>query len=76
MTGPARGRAVVLVLAALVVVAVAGCMPVPVTAQGRSIDSLYTWFFAGGVVVALIVWVTVTLAILRRKRDEGLPRQV
>jgi cytochrome c oxidase subunit II len=55
---------------------VAGCLPAAATSQGRAISDLYRWFFAGGIVVALIVWVSVTFAIVRRRRDEELPRQL
>jgi cytochrome c oxidase subunit 2 len=55
---------------------VAGCLPTPATSQARSIHDLYLWFFGGSVIVAAIVWGTVTLAILRRRRDNALPRQL
>jgi cytochrome c oxidase subunit II len=78
VTGIARSRpgVVALVAAAALAVVTAGCLPAAVTAQGQSIADLYRWFVAGGIVVALIVWVTVTLAIIRRRRDDQLPRQL
>ncbi len=50
-------------------------MPAAATSQGRSIAGLYTWFVIGGVIVAAIVWFLVTLAIVRRRRDDQLPPQ-
>jgi len=54
----------------------AACIPAPRTTQGEDIASLYTVFVAGGVIVAAIVWVLATWAIVRyRRRDDRLPPQ-
>ncbi len=64
--------------AALVGIALAagGCLPAAATTQAREVTGLYAWFVGGGVIVAVIVWVSVSLAILRRRRDDELPRQL
>jgi cytochrome c oxidase subunit II len=71
-----RARAARVVLPVAVCLVAAGCLPAAATSQGRAISDLYRWFFAGGIVVALIVWVSVTFAIVRRRRDDALPRQL
>ena len=63
-----------LVLSALVV---CSCLPTPATQQGRHIADLYAVFAAGSVIVAGIVWVAASLALVHSRRaPEGLPRQV
>lgn len=64
--------------AALVVVAilVAGCLPTPVTSEGRQIANLYTLFMAAGAVVAFIVVGLGAWSVIRyRGRREELPPQ-
>jgi cytochrome c oxidase subunit II len=60
--------------------AMTGCLPAPATEQARSIADLYGIFLAGGLVVALVVWVPATLAIVRNRRartaGDELPPQV
>jgi cytochrome c oxidase subunit 2 len=63
-----------------IVVAIAGCLPQPVTAEGRDIASLYTGFVAIAVVIGAIVFGVTTWSVLRyrRRRDEpaaSLPAQ-
>jgi cytochrome c oxidase subunit 2 len=54
----------------------AGCLPAAASTQGQSISDLYGVFIAGGVVVAGIVWVLSTWALIRyRHRGEDLPTQ-
>jgi cytochrome c oxidase subunit II len=57
-----------------------GCLPAPATEQAHAIADLYGVFLAGGVVVALAVWVPATLAIVRYRRraaaGDELPPQV
>jgi cytochrome c oxidase subunit 2 len=56
---------------------VGGCLPASVTQEGRQIANLYTVFAVGGVLVAGIVWVAASVALLRARRTrDGLPRQV
>jgi cytochrome c oxidase subunit 2 len=56
--------------------AVAGCYPASPGVEGQQIQDLYRLFFAGGVIVAFIVWGLATWIILRyRRRDERLPVQ-
>lgn len=59
---------------------VAGCLPTPVTAEGRAIGDLYTTFVAIAVGVFLLVYGLATFAILRyrvfRRGDTGEPRQI
>jgi len=55
-----------------------GCLPAAVTAEGRDIATLYGYFMALAAIVAAIVIVPTTIAILRFRRrgdDDGLPRQ-
>ena len=75
------GRLAGVVLALLVCLVATGCLPAPATEQSRSISELYRVFIAGGIVVALAVWIPATWAILRYRRRRGpageeLPRQV
>ena len=60
-----------------VAVTVQGCLPQPVTTEGRAVQDLYSLFLAVAAVVAAFVWIPLTWAIVRyRKRgDESLPRQ-
>jgi cytochrome c oxidase subunit II len=59
-----------------IALAAAGCLPAAATTQARQVTGLYAWFFGGGVIVALIVWISVSVVILRRRRDDELPRQL
>jgi cytochrome c oxidase subunit 2 len=63
-------------LAAGAIFGVAGCLPSSVTTQGRAIDGLWAWFVGLSVLVGLTVWTLVTLAIVFRRRDGGLPTQI
>jgi cytochrome c oxidase subunit II len=77
VTAPRLGRAVA-AIAGLTAIAgtAAACIHAPRTTQGEDIASLYTVFVAGGVIVAAIVWVLATWAIVRyRRRDDRLPPQ-
>jgi cytochrome c oxidase subunit 2 len=66
----------VVALAAAAVAVAAGCLPAPASTEGRSIADLYGIFIAGGVVVAGIVWVLATWALIRyRRRNDELPTQ-
>ena len=74
MPSLAMRRTMFLALAALIA---NGCLPVPATQQGRQIADLYGIFAAGSIVVAGIVWVAASVALLgSRRAKEGLPRQV
>ena len=69
-----RGRLLLLVAAVL---AVGGCMPQAETTQGQATFNLYQLFFWAGGVVAAIVWILTTVAIIRyRRRGDQLPTQV
>jgi cytochrome c oxidase subunit 2 len=74
----ARGRAArPAVFVALSALMAGGCVPDPATQQGRQIADLYGVFAVSSVVVAGIVWVAASLALVRSRRvREGLPRQV
>jgi cytochrome c oxidase subunit II len=69
-----RGRTAIAL--AVVALMAAGCLPAAATTQARQVTGLYAWFIGGGMIVALIVWVSVSVAILRRRRDDELPRQL
>ena len=59
-------------------IAVTACFPASATAEGRDIATLYGYFMALAVVVALVVIVPTTIAILRFRRragDDTLPKQ-
>lgn len=75
-----RRRRSALPLAALPLVALvaAGCMPQPVTPQGREIESLYNIVFAIAVAIFLFVEALIIYAVLRYRRrpgDTALPVQ-
>ncbi len=53
-----------------------GCLPEAATTQGRATNGLWAWFIGLSIVVGGFVWTVVTLAILRRRREPGLPRQI
>lgn len=77
-TGLALVPAIVAV-AILIAVGVAGCMPAPASEQARAVADLWTQFLVAAALVGGLVWVLMTVAILRfRKRpgDDGLPSQV
>jgi cytochrome c oxidase subunit II len=69
-----RARAVV---ATLVVIAVAGCVPAPVTAEGRSINDLYRVLLILAAIVAAIVLFLAIVPIVRwrRRGQTALPPQ-
>ncbi len=50
------------------ILAVAGCLPAPMTTQAEDIADLYAVFLGAGIVVGVIVWVLATVAILRGRR--------
>ena len=63
-------------LAIVVAGVAAGCFPAPATEQAHRISDLYRVFFAGGLIVAGVVWGLATWAVLRyRHRDPTLPTQ-
>jgi cytochrome c oxidase subunit 2 len=67
-------RCLLLVAAAVVA---AGCLPRPATTEARSIADLYWIFMAAAAVVAGVVYVLATWAVLRyRRRGDRLPKQV
>ncbi|HEY3523338.1 MAG TPA: cytochrome c oxidase subunit II [Candidatus Limnocylindrales bacterium] len=68
-----RGRVVALVAIGLLA---AGCLPAAATSQGRATNGLWAWFIGLSILVGGVVWTLVTLAILRRRRDDVLPRQI
>jgi cytochrome c oxidase subunit 2 len=68
-------RRTALMLAAVAVL-VAGCVPTPVTAEGRDVATLYNVYLAIAAVVAAIVVGLTTFAIVRyRGRSDVLPEQ-
>ncbi|HEU4673904.1 MAG TPA: cytochrome c oxidase subunit II [Candidatus Limnocylindrales bacterium] len=71
-------RARALRLAALVGLGLlaGGCLPEAATSQGRATNGLWAWFIALSILVGAVVWTLVTLAIVRRRREPGLPRQI
>lgn len=71
-------RAPVVLAWATVAVAVAGCLPVAATAEGRDIGALYGGFIAIAAIVAAIVFGLTTWSIVRYRRrpGEGLPPQI
>jgi cytochrome c oxidase subunit 2 len=72
-----RLRLVVASIGLACVVVAAGCLPAPATTQGRELSDLWRIFIWAGVVVAAIVWLLVTWAIVRhRRRDDRLPAQI
>ena len=76
MTGIRRGR--LAVAAAGLGAVLAGCLPAPVTDQGRSVSNLYVIFLGAAAIVAMIVVGLTIFAILRYRRgpDERLPPQI
>jgi len=75
----ARGSLRLVAFCAGVAAASAGCLPAPVTAQGRDVARLYGTFLAIAAVVVVVVLGLATFAILRYRRrpgDDELPRQV
>ena len=77
--GVGRGACVAVASAALALLA--GCVPAAATAEGRDIEALYRVFLGLGAVVAGIVYLIATFAVLRYRRragdDDGtLPKQV
>jgi cytochrome c oxidase subunit 2 len=65
---------------ASIVLATAGCLPQPATAEGRDVASLYTGFVAIAAVIGAIVFGVTTWSVLRyrRRREEpttSLPPQ-
>ncbi len=68
-------RAMPLLLVAAL--AAGGCMPQAATTQGQATFNLYQVFLWAGGVVAAIVWILTTVAVLRyRRRSDVLPSQV
>ncbi len=71
----------VLALAGATALLASSCMPQSATTQGQSTFNLYQVFFWAGAVVAAIVWVLTTVAVLRYRRrgdarSDALPSQV
>ena len=71
----------VLVLAGATALLASSCMPQSATTQGQSTFNLYQVFFWAGAVVAAIVWILTTVAVLRYRRrgdapSDALPTQV
>lgn len=71
----------VLVLAGATALLASSCMPQAATTQGQSTFNLYQVFFWAGAVVAGIVWILTTFAVLRYRRrgdarSDVLPSQV
>jgi cytochrome c oxidase subunit 2 len=62
------------------VLVVAGCLPTPVTSQGRAVNDLWAIFLWPAIAVAAIVWGLTTFAILRYRRrgatSDELPPQI
>ncbi|MFL5678834.1 MAG: hypothetical protein ACJ77X_14505, partial [Chloroflexota bacterium] len=49
----------------LAVLPVSGCLPAPVTAQGRAVTDLWTLFAIAAALVGGLVWVLITIALIR-----------
>ncbi|MFL5648259.1 MAG: cytochrome c oxidase subunit II [Chloroflexota bacterium] len=47
------------------VLAVSGCLPAPATAQGRAVTDLWTLFVVAAALVGGLVWVLITIAVIR-----------
>ena len=61
---------------AAVALAVAACLPAPMTTQGEDIADLYAIFLGAGIVVGVVVWMLATVAIVRgRRRRSDEPAQ-
>jgi cytochrome c oxidase subunit II len=60
-------------LACLVGLVVAGCLPTSVTDQGRVVNDLWNVFLVPAIAVAAIVWGLITIAILRFRRRASTP---
>lgn len=58
-------------LASLGALAITGCLPAGVTAQGRAVNELWNAFLIPAIVVAAIVWGLTTYAIVRYRRRGG-----
>jgi cytochrome c oxidase subunit II len=70
--GRRRGPAMAMYLG-LAAIVFAGCLPAPVTSQGRVVNELWTMFLVPAIVVAAIVWGLTTFAILRYRRSAATP---
>jgi cytochrome c oxidase subunit II len=64
----------------VVVLAVGGCLPAARTTQGQAISDLWSKFMIAAALVGGLVWVLITVAILRYRRrpgdDDRLPPQI
>ncbi|MFL5644301.1 MAG: hypothetical protein ACJ78L_03030, partial [Chloroflexota bacterium] len=49
----------------LAVLALSGCLPAPVTAQGRAVTDLWTLFAVAAALVGGLVWILITIAVIR-----------
>jgi cytochrome c oxidase subunit 2 len=58
---------------AAIVLAAAGCLPQPATAEGRDVASLYTGFVAIAAVIGAIVFGVTTWSVLRYRRRHDEP---
>jgi len=69
---PSRPRSAGAILALpLLALVAAGCMPDPVTPQGREIESLYNIVFVIAVAIFLFVEGLIVYAVLRYRRKPG-----
>ena len=63
-------------------VGAAGCMPAPATEQARSVTDLWSQFLVAAAIVGGLVWILITIAILRFRRrpsvgaPDTLPPQI
>jgi cytochrome c oxidase subunit 2 len=62
-------------LACLVGLLVAGCLPTSVTDQGRVVNDLWNIFLVPAIAVAAVVWGLTTIAILRFRRRASTPSE-
>ena len=69
--GASRTSHAAVVLAFLCAVMLAGCLPAPRTTQAQAVADLWTQFVIAAVIVGGIVWMLITVALLRYRRRPG-----
>jgi cytochrome c oxidase subunit 2 len=56
-------------------VAVSGCLPTPATTQGRAVTDLWALFAVAAALVGGLVWVLITISIIRYRRSARRPQR-
>src|SRR3954451_22252038 len=54
-------------------IALSGCLPTPATTQGRAVTDLWTLFAVAAALVGGLVWVLITISIIRYRRSAREP---